>query len=91
MLSHEDQQRLAVIEQQLVVEDPVLAERFAHHHHRCARQLSRKAVALVLGSLCLPAAVVERLPADVQLALLVALPVLTATRFVRGRARRRPG
>jgi hypothetical protein len=75
MLSQEDRRRLAVIERQLTIEDPTLADRFARH--RCG-QTSRTSAALVLGSLGLLATVVVLLPTSVLLAVLAAAPILVA-------------
>ena len=79
MLSHEDQRRLAAIEQQLRSEDPRLAGRLAQH--RSPGYVSRRAVAVVLGSLCLLGTIAGYLPGSVLLVLLVAVPVV-ATCFV---------
>ena len=68
MLSYEDRRRLAAIEQQLIIDDPALARRFANH--RSAAQVSRRVVVLVLGSMCVLATSVGFLPAEVLLVFL---------------------
>jgi|tagenome__1003787_1003787.scaffolds.fasta_scaffold20713144_2 hypothetical protein len=84
MLSHEDQRRLAAIEQQLTAEDPGMAGRFAEH--RSAGQTARIAAVLILGSLCLLATIVGLLPGSVLLAVLVALPIMGIMYLVLRRA-----
>ena len=49
MLSHEDEQRLAAIERQLLIEDPVFARRLCRA--TCARYIWRQALAAVIGTL----------------------------------------
>jgi hypothetical protein len=73
MLSHEDQRRLAAIEQQLMSEDPVLAGRLAKH--RPGGYVGRRAAAVVLGCLCLLGTIAGYLPGSVLLILLVVVPV----------------
>ena len=89
MLSYEDRRRLAAIEQQLIIDDPALARRFANH--RSAAQVSRRVVVLVLGSLCVLATSVGFLPADVLLVFLAAAPAAIAAYFILRRAWRRRG
>jgi hypothetical protein len=50
MLSHEDEQRLAAIERQLLIEDPVFARRLCRA--TCARYIWRQVLAVVVGTLC---------------------------------------
>jgi len=50
MLSHEDEQRLAAIERQLVIDDPTFARRLCRRGH--ARFAWRPALAAVIGTLC---------------------------------------
>lgn len=89
MLSYEDRRRLAAIEQQLMIDDPALARRFANH--RSAAQVSRRVVVLVLGSLCVLATSVGFLPVDVLLVFLAAAPAAVAAYFILRRAWRHRG
>ena len=50
MLSHEDEQRLAAIERQLLIDDPVFARRLCRP--TCARSTCRQVLAVVIGTLC---------------------------------------
>ena len=50
MLSHEDEQRLAAIERQLLIEDPVFARRLGRP--TCAKSMCLQALAAVIGTLC---------------------------------------
>jgi hypothetical protein len=47
MLSHEDEQRLAAIERQLLIDDPVFARRLCRP--TCARSMCLQALAAVIG------------------------------------------
>jgi len=51
MLSHEDEQRLAALEQQLLVDDPAFARRLAHPHVR-RPSAGRRIAAALIGILC---------------------------------------
>jgi ferric-dicitrate binding protein FerR (iron transport regulator) len=51
MLSHEDEQRLAALEQQLLIDDPAFARRLAHPDARRPSARRRIAAALI-GVLC---------------------------------------
>ena len=50
MLSHEDELRLAAIERQLLIDDPVFARRLCRP--TCARSMCLQALAAVIGTLC---------------------------------------
>jgi hypothetical protein len=50
MLSHEDERRLAAIERQLLIDDPVFARRLCRA--TCARYIWRQVLAAVVGTLC---------------------------------------
>jgi len=89
MLSYEDRRRLAAIEQQLMVDDPALARRFANH--RSAAQLSRRVAVLVLGSVCVLATSVGFLPPEVLLVFLAAAPAAVAAYFILRKGRRHRG
>ena len=50
MLSHEDEQRLAAIERQLLIDDPTFARRLRRPGY--VRSAWRQALAAVIGTLC---------------------------------------
>ncbi len=85
MLSYEERRRLAVIEQQLTIDDPALARRFANH--RSAAQVSRRVAALVFGSLCALATSVGFIPADILFVFLAAAPAAVAGYVILRRGR----
>jgi len=89
MLSYEERKRLAALEQQLMIDDPVLARRFANH--RSAAQVSRRAAALVLGSLCALATSVGLMPVDVLLICLAAALIAVVAYIILRRAWRHRG
>ena len=60
MLSHEDEQRLAAIERQLLIDDPVFARRLGRP--TCAKSMCLQALAAVIGTLCGLAACLGALP-----------------------------
>ena len=72
MLSHEDQRRLAAIEQELMTDDPPLARRFARH--RSVRRQARRILVYVFGALYVFVTTIAFVPGPlVMVALLSAL------------------
>ena len=85
MLSHEDEQRLAAIERQLLIDDPVFARRLCRP--TCARSMCLQALAAVIGTLCGLAACLGALTNSGTLFLSSA--ALTVAAWVYCRTRRR--
>jgi hypothetical protein len=91
VLSHDDEQRIAAIERQLLIDDPALARRLGRLLDR--RSIWQSAVAAVVGVLCALAAIAGLLADSGSLILSgVALTAAAAWVFHRAqRSRRRPG
>jgi hypothetical protein len=87
MLSHEDEQRLAAIERQLMIDDPTFARRLCRPTY--ARSAWRQALAAVIGTLCALAAFVGMLTSSGTL-FLSSAALTVAAAWVFRRARRTP-
>jgi Flp pilus assembly protein TadB len=77
MLNHEDEQRLAALEQQLLIDDPAFARRLAHTHAG-RHSAGRRILAAVVGVLCALATVAGLLAASGTLVLSGAMLTLAA-------------
>jgi hypothetical protein len=86
MLSHEDEQRLAAIERQLLIDDPTFARRLCRPPY--ARSAWRQALAVVIGTLCGLAAFLGMLTNSGTL-FLSSAALTVAAGWVYRRARRR--
>jgi Protein of unknown function (DUF3040) len=81
MLSHEDEQRLAAIERELMSDDPALARRLARHS-RTTRMRCGRVLAAIIAILCALATLVGALAESAALVVSAAALTVVAGWFV---------